>query len=332
MVKICTALVVIMAILSGCQCGQTRDISEYDSFEEWKKDLEKDMNEHNAKAKKEGSKYLEVAEKNAIKYIKNKYGFEPMIIEKNPEYSIEEVGGTDDGFVGWKYNFNGNVMLKFRKNEKDYYIFISGKDDNALGYDNYQYDSIVSAVIDSVEKELGVKPLSSDIKIGKSHKITDLDIVVDNLVNEKFLGTNLKTILQDSKIFLEYGGAIELQNEKWKNVQNNLLSDKIELYVVKYKSDEEYRIAKSNYDSNKSKYNNDFVSDKEFYGYDLLAKTLNIDCCLSIIKGKMNISKPQIGECDGIYIVQWGVSNSPVITKSETVDVETARKGLGELC
>ena len=55
---------------------------------------------------------------------------------------------------------------------------------------------------------------------------------------------------------------------------------------------------------------------------------------MTIIKNTLNISKPQIGEYEGIYIVQWNVDNAPSIIKSETGYIFGAycKIGLGILC
>ncbi len=316
--------------------GQSRNLSEYDSFSEWKKDLKKDMDEHNSKAEEEKNIYLKKAEENAKEYIKNKYGFEPTFTDKKAEYSTSMVGGTDDGFVGWNYNYSGNVLLKFQKDGNDYYVLISGKDGNTLGYDNYQYDIITKAVCNMFDKELGVNILGYEIKLGKSYKLSDKETIY-NLIDSYFDGNELKEILKNSKIFLEYDDKIDLRDAKWEELNNKYISNTTEVFVIRYKSDEEYSIAKKNYDSNSkysyySNHKHQFVYDKEFYGYDLIEKTLNIDSYLTIINNILNISKPQIGECEGIYIVQWNVDNAPSIIKSETVDVSKARKSLGILC
>ena len=318
---------------------QTRDLSDYNSFSDWKEDLRKDMEEHNNKAEEQKNNYLIVAEKNAKDYIKNKYGFEPIFTDKHAEYDISMVGGYDDAFVGWNHNYSGNVLLKFNKEGKDYYVLISGKDGDKYGYDNYQYDTICKAVIDTFDKTLGVKSFDSNIKLGKEYELSD-KITIYNLINENYSGNNLKNVISDSKIFLEYGSKINLQDSAWEKINSEYLSSTTELYVVKYKSDEEYKVAKANYDNNtfnevyftELNHLHDFVYDEEFYGYDLLEKALNIDSYLTIIKNESVVSKPQIGECDGIYLVQWNTTNTPVIKKSQTSDIEVARKRMGFIC
>ena len=47
--------------------------------------------------------------------------------------------------------------------------------------------------------------------------------------------------------------------------------------------------------------------------YDLFEKVLNIDSYLTILNNELTISKLIIGECDGIYAVQWNFTNPKVL-------------------
>ena len=284
--------------------GQSRDLSEYDSIAEWKKDLKKDMNEHNNKAEKEKDKYLKIAERNAKEYIKNKYGFEPIFIEKEAEYSISMVGGTDDAFVGWKYNYSGNVLLKFQKDEKKYNVLISGNEGDSEGHDDYQYSQIRQAVIDKCNTLTNSFAYNAEIQYGKSFGKSYDEEPIDNLINTYFDGNNLKEVLENASILMEYGNDIEL-----KQLSIDFVDNESKVLILKYKSYNNFKQAQKDYDielNDNYRKNHLHVIDAEILGFDMPEKALHIQEYLCVENLRHEIKTINVVECDGLYAVHFG--------------------------
>ncbi len=317
--------------------GQSRNLSNYDSFEDWKKDLKKDMDEHNEKAKEEEKKYLEIAEINAKDYIKNKYGFEPVFIEKKAEYTTSLVGGFDDAFVGNKYNYTGNVILKFQKDDKDYYVLISGHEGDKLGYDNYQYEQISKEIISRFNTLVNLTAYNAEIQYGKTYKISD-KLSIYNLVNTYFDEKNLKDAINEdgykygynygygfinskptgASILMEYGNDVDLNK-----LNIDFISSNSKVLILKYKSYNDFKQAKEDYDAEtKRNYgkSHSHIIDSDILGFDMPEKALHIQEYLAIENSNKEIKKINVIECDGLYAVQLG-RNIPVeINLSEIID------------
>ena len=299
---------------------QSRDISDYDSFSNWREVLKNDMIEHNNLAEEEKNKYLEIAEENAKKYIKNKYGFEPLFIDKKAEYSTSMVGGTDDAFVGWKNYYSGNVLLKFQKDGNDYYVLISGKDGDLLGYDNYQYAQVKQEVIDVFNKLANSTAYNAEISYGKSFEISYNDGYTYNLVNTYFDGKNIKDTISNASILMEYGNDIDLNK-----LNIDFVDNVSKVLVLKYKSQSDFKQAKDDFEAEtKNHYGKSHlhIIDGDILGFDMPEKALHIQEYLAIENSNKKIKKINIAECDGVYAVQFG-RNIPIeISKCEIASAD----------
>lgn len=105
---------------------------------------------------------------NAKNYIKNKYGFKPKIIE----CSYERVGGgpfpsnspTGDAYVYMEDELG-----------KEFTVYISGRDFNTDGYDNYQKDEIIEAVKEEFCNLLDVDDIKLEFSYGRTDEIESDD-------------------------------------------------------------------------------------------------------------------------------------------------------------
>ena len=85
--------------------------------------------------------YKEQGRKNAINYIKNKYGFVPEIKSVDASSDCSSVWGALD------CDLTGYVTVKATYNGKDFTIFINGDEVNTNGKDDYQFDEIKEDIV-----------------------------------------------------------------------------------------------------------------------------------------------------------------------------------------
>jgi len=286
--------------------GQSRNPSEYDSLSAWKQDLKQDMDEHNNQAESEKNNYLEIAENNAKAYMKNKYGFEPNFIDKKAEYSTSMVGGTDDAFVGWKYNYSGKVILTFLIDEKEYHVLITGNEGDRTGYDNYQFSSVEQELKKTISNIVGSNVYNVELEYGKSHEYwkNGKNTYIHNLINTFFNGYNIKEVLTNATILIEVGNDVDLGA-----INLDILDNTSKVMVLKYKTENDFKQAKEDY-SKKTKdgYGNDkhkHIAKYEIMGFDMPEKALHISEYLTLENSKKEIKKINVSESNGTYAVKF---------------------------
>lgn len=318
--------VVILIVNFGFSSYQENKFVNLYNDEGFEKEKE-EVKKHNEKAEEHKIEYINTATINATKYIENKYGFTPELFDAYAEYTTLFVGAMD-GWGGYKYNYTGNVRFKFIKNEKEYYVLISGNENDLMGYDNFQRDDILLGILNAFYQDIGQEPYDYNIKYGKTYGEGNSlsEEYTHDLVNVYYDGNNLSEVLIKPNIFIEYGNEINLSEIK--NTKLSFLKNDAKVLIVKYKSKEEYILAKSNYDGNNDSYSvsglkhkHDFVNDEILLGYDLVEKSLNIDSYLLIDDNLRIVENPKIAELDGIYIVQYRTTKEPQLTPSTTEDV-----------
>ncbi len=89
-------------------------------------------------------KYEEIGESNAIKYVENKYGFTPKVIETKNTYN--EPGIVPD----FSPMPNGTVLVTMEYGDKEFEVEITGEEESLDGADNYQKDEILAYLNDYV--------------------------------------------------------------------------------------------------------------------------------------------------------------------------------------
>lgn len=89
-------------------------------------------------------KYEEIGESNAIKYVENKYGFTPKVIETKNTYN--EPGIVPD----FSPMANGTVLVTMEYGDKEFEVEITGEEESLDGADNYQKEEILAYLNDYV--------------------------------------------------------------------------------------------------------------------------------------------------------------------------------------
>lgn len=182
------------------------------------------------KQKEINSANIKGAKANAVKYIKEKYGFEATVktavLERMPPR-----------------NPLTTVLLEMEYQDKIFNVYIDGSYDNTAGMDNYQADEIKSAL-----KELGDNTVSGvcDVWIASGNDAHaskgDISIWAENMFSDYYDGTNLFEIISkySTKIVFKYIQTDVYKNEDW-SVWDDLIKNNDEMSVkfISYRSQKE---------------------------------------------------------------------------------------------
>ena len=188
--------------------------------------------------KAENEKNLRQAEKNAIAYIEEKYGFTPEVIESAIERSSGLFGGTP----------LTTAMIRMSYNNKDFSVYIDGETENTDGADNYQQDEIISALTEKLsEKAESAKGIVGEIKSinidgGKIHNFfNEAEWNTGNLYSSYFDGENFAEVFANNacNITADYVDADLISLDR--SFYNFLLdNERVNLYMISYRSEKDY--------------------------------------------------------------------------------------------
>lgn len=250
MKRVFFSLILLSFILLIAGCGYTKEEKAY------MKKLEKQASE------------------NAINYIKNKYGFSADIISSEVEkYSSSGVPFSSD--------LTGDVYVKLKYKDKKFIVYISGENVNIDGKDNYQYDEIVSDILNLIETKTNIKPHNSSIYYGKDYK-NEKGLI------SKLYNNNINEVVKDNnfRIQLEYINIGNLEYIK----NNNLLTDMDynQLILINYHSLESY---------NNKDINNYYLTNEDY----LLTNAVNIESACIIKDNNIKYYKFNLKSIDDIY-------------------------------
>jgi len=188
--------------------------------------------------KAENEKNIRQAEKNAVTYIEEKYGFTPEIIESELERYGSLFGSIPES----------TVMVRMSYNNKEFSVYIDGETENTDGADNYQQEEIISALTEKLsEKAENAKGIVGEIRSinidgGKANSFRPIvEWNCENLYSEYFNGENFAEVFGD-EICCVTADYIEAD---FKNLQENdfdfLLSNGcVRLYLISYRSEKDY--------------------------------------------------------------------------------------------
>ena len=263
---------------------------------------------YNKLAKIDEEKYLKQAEENATLYIQKKYGFTPNFINKAAEYTISSEG---EGVIRFntRYDYTGNVLLKFEKDNKEYDVFISGATNTTIGYDNYQYEEIKSKLVEEFYSLFQMDFYNSEIEYGKYSSL--LRDEANNMINPYYDGENIKNIVQNYRILLEYGENVNLDNFKL-----SFLEKDGRILILKYKSLEDFEQGKKDCDNEK------YVGSITISGFSIdQRKLIHIDEYFVLDDGVKKIQKIDYIEYENVNTITYS-SDKPTkisISKSDSV-------------
>ena len=104
--------------------------------------------------------YKTQAEENSISYIKEKYNISSEVISL--EVELEDT----DPIPNITPDPTGNVYVKMKSNNKEFYVYITGKESSIIGKDNYQYNEIVTDLLELIQKDTNITPYNYQVIYG----------------------------------------------------------------------------------------------------------------------------------------------------------------------
>ena len=241
------------------------------------------------------------AEKNAVTYIEEKYGFKAQVIDSESQKTsgMFSVKKTSKTLVTMEYEGKQFCVLSFGQDEY--------KDEAT---DNYQKEELLAAVEGEVTSLFGVKPDSLDVRGGdnQSSTVENSEAFCDMFFRTYYDGTNLEEVLTEEVFYClaEYIGDIDLDNLYEQNKTSLFQHRYAYLCFVTYDNSENMELSAIDI-------KDDFES--EIYKYALYVKD-----ALVVDKGEMIPIDMSIGQCDGFYYLNVGADTSQyTITKDAEI-------------
>lgn len=181
--------------------------------------------------KAENEKNLRQAEKNAVAYIEEKYGFTPEIIESELERNRGMFGSVP----------LTTVIIRMSYNNKEFSVYIDGETKNTDGADNYQQEEIISALTKKINS---VVPQIKSINIDGGEVqnfFPDVEWNTNNIYTEYFDGENFAEVFGDEICYItaDYIEA-DFENLQENNFDFLLSNERVRLYLISYRTEEDY--------------------------------------------------------------------------------------------
>lgn len=187
--------------------------------------------------RKVAAQYRKQGEINAINYIYKKYGFKAKVKSVKEQFNCSSLWGCIDSTP------NGRVVVKLNANKKDFFVYVTGKEESLDASDTYQKDEIENAFInffkDNIPLNLYDYKMDFNNKTGfntdgitkyYNNNLEEFLIYLDAMelyyIGENDLNElNLNTV----ESFLQtYKGTLDLINFKTKEKCNDYKNAKIE--------------------------------------------------------------------------------------------------------
>ena len=157
--------------------------------------------------------YKTQAEENARSYIKEKYNLSSEVIS-----SVAELEDTDP-IPNITPDPTGNVYVKMKSNNKEFYVYTTGKESSIIGKDNYQYNEIVNDLLNLIQKDTNITPYNYQVIYGFEDSFK-----YPGLIDIYYDGTNLYNVIhfddrldQGLYVNLNYVGNNNLENIVFNN-------------------------------------------------------------------------------------------------------------------
>lgn len=162
------------------------------------------------KTEKENKAYLAMATENAVRYVREKYGFEPEILDI-----------TGDQKYGYYNSPRVDLMfIKMKYNDKVFYVRADKLKENPYCIDDYQYEEIKSAITDEISK---IIPNGNIIDF----RVCESGTTLYYLFNKYYSGENINEILDITS------GKIEMVFADTDFSESDL-PDKLEEWNIRY--------------------------------------------------------------------------------------------------
>ena len=170
--------------------------------------------------KKLAKEYKKQGEINAINYVKEKYNFNAKVKSVVEESNCNVVWGCLDSSP------NGNVIVKLNANNRDFYVYVTGKYKSTEATDDYQFKEIENDFI---------KFLRNNIDLN----LYDYKLEFNSRGIKEYYNNNLNSIASYiSKIELYYIGENDLNELNLNNIEQELKNYTESINLIEFKTSE----------------------------------------------------------------------------------------------
>lgn len=178
---------------------------------------------------KEFSEIEEKAEKNAIEYLNDKYGFIPKILSTEAEKRSNPV------VIDFTPPPTGRAIVQCEYNSTKFKVYINGDSDKIDGFDDYQKDEVIKQVEEYIQSKTGIEAYKSSIKY-----MANMNYEYEYLVKDLYEKDKIEEFIKNNnfKIIIDY---INKKNLEFVKQQNLLNIDKTDILLVNYNSVNDYK-------------------------------------------------------------------------------------------
>lgn len=263
-VKSCLWLMSVLCLLTGCISEEERAQAEA-----WRKQ----------------------AEKNAVVYIEEKYGFEAEVVDSQTQ-AVGELFGK---------RLTSMTLVTMEHEGKQFRVLCDGEDDYMdEAADNYQKTELVSAVKEEVTAVFGAEPDFFDVSGGKNEyaDIDNSEEFFDMYYSTYYDGTNLEEVLTEEILYCcaEFVGDMDLEQLYEQN--------KTPLFENEYAHS-----AFVTYD-NMENMENSVIHSKVKMDTAIHNYAIYIKDALFVEQGESSKEKFSVGQCDDFYYMCVGADTS----------------------
>jgi len=263
-VKRCLLLTSILCLLTGCISEEERAQAE-----SWRKQ----------------------AEKNAVVYIQEKYGFEAQVTDSETQ-AVGDLFGK---------RLTSMTLVTMEHEGKQFRVLCDGEEefmDSAA--DNYQKAELVAAVEEEVSAVFGAEPDFFDVSGGKNEyaDIHNSEEFFDMYYSTYYDGTNLEEVLTEEILYCcaEFVGDMDLEQIYEQNKTPLFENEFVHSAFVTYDSRENME---------KSEVHSKVKMDTAIHNHAIYIKD-----ALFVEQGEASKEKFSIGQCDDFYYMCVGADTS----------------------
>lgn len=170
--------------------------------------------------KKLAKEYKKQGEINAINYVKEKYNFNAKVKSVVEESNCSSVWGCLDSSP------NGDVIVKLNANNKDFYVYVTGKYKTNEAIDDYQFKKIEDDFVNFFKNNINLNLYDYKLEFNsrgiREYYNNDLDSIVSYI----------------SKIELYYIGENDLNELNLNNVELKLKNYTESISLIEFKTSE----------------------------------------------------------------------------------------------
>ena len=247
------------------------------------------------------NEYKIQGEKNAIKYVKEKYDIEPKVVSVKVKQNCSVMFSCLDSSP------SDNVTVTFKYNKQKFQVFIKGNVETTDGKDNYQYDEIEKDMVDYIQKNINIKLYSYDFKLDdygiKEFYNKDLNVIVPYI--SKF---SIYSIGENNLESIDPNNSLDIFSKK-----SGVLT------ITNFKTKSEY-----------NKYNHTYITNSYYAPSDY--KNIYIDSTLKVLKDEKKYTKYNIANYNNeLYIYDSSNNNSHEIKPSTLSDLSNYKNEYSNL-